>query len=174
MIDKALTLTEFGKVVGAIVQFLHHDLRDPVQHAAEAQTLQMQSRFGSTSFGKVCEVQPDPHVSQHQSHQHEEQSEYRVGGTGSDASLPQLTIAGFDSKSLAVQFANFHGRAAHTPRGVQQFLGMTTSRLVVLVALVGDDDVERHRHFLDVPCESIPSSGCLLYTSPSPRDRQKS
>src|SRR5438552_1220229 len=117
----------------------------------------MEGRFGATPFRKVGDMQPGPDVSEHQSHEHKEQSQYRVGGAGSDARLPQLAITGFDAEALAVQFANFHGRAAHPPHRVQQFLGMTTARLVVFVALVRDDDVERHRHVLDLPCESIPS-----------------
>src|SRR4029077_1958732 len=117
----------------------------------------MQGRFKATSFGKVSEMQPDPNISQNQSYKHKEQSQYGVGRAGSDTSLPQLAVAGFDSESLAIQFANFHGRAAYAPHGVQQFLGMSTTRFVVVVTLVRDPDVKGHRHLLYLPREAITS-----------------
>ena len=58
-IDKALTLTEFGKVVGAIVQFLHHDLCDPVSTIRPERKRSGDRRVRSVppSFGKVREVE---------------------------------------------------------------------------------------------------------------------
>jgi len=76
------------------------DLGDPEQHFVEAKQSQKQLRFIiPLSLGKR-EVQPHPHIAQHQGDAHEQQSLAWVARAGANPRLVHLSVAGFDAKSF--------------------------------------------------------------------------
>src|SRR5882724_7126694 len=84
-----------------------------------------------------------------------------IARTGVDASLTQLSIAGFDSESQSILFANGGGSAMHSPSCEQQ-LFLRALAVLFPVRTVRDAHRKRHAFALSILERVLVPTGLLL------------
>ena len=119
-------------------------MHDPIQHALETQTFQVECQVVSATVGEASLVKPHPQVAENERDRNEQQAQARIASTGINPRLPHLAIACFDAESFAILLANLDRRTLHSPSGEQQFLSNTFFVFAVLVRAIVD--AHRHRH----------------------------
>src|SRR3972149_1071107 len=111
-------------------------MNDPVQHAFEAESFEMERAVVSVAFGQEHVVDPDPQVAEYQRQRDKQQPQAGLARASENPRLPQLTKAGFDAEPLAVTLANLGRSPADAPGGEQQLLLPLFAILAVLVRAI--------------------------------------
>lgn len=134
---------------------------DPFEHAFESQSFQAERHGVAAAVGQARSMNPDPHIAQQQRDGHEHQPQMRCAGTGIDTRLPQLPVAGFDTESLAIAFADVDRTAVDAPGGEQQLLGDLLAVFAVFVTPIADAHCHRDLlvailHDVRIPAGRLP------------------
>ena len=122
-----------------------NELRNPIQHLSEAKHFQCHLRFGAVlACREVPKMNPGPHIAKDQGNAHKKQSQLGIASAGFDLRFVHLAIAGFDAKTLAIDFSNLPRCAANLPNDIQQLLPATFACLFVRIAFAGNANRDLH------------------------------
>src|SRR5438093_2997135 len=135
-----------------------YGLSDPIEEAFETQPLETERQRRSLALRQVRRVNPYPQVSQDQAKGYKHQPQARVSRAGVNACLPQLAIARFDAKALAVALADLGRRTMHPPGSEEQLLLYPFFVFAIAVGAIGHADLERYLAFAVLQSVCIPAS----------------